>query len=487
MIEAFPAPAPSAVVQQRILFVDDDLEFLQMIDRLLRLWSNNRIEVLTAPSASAALSLLQSNPPDLIVIDVCMPVVDGLQLLSIVSRRYPGVPKVVLTSQPDQATRDACLNNGAELFLEKPGTSEGFESIFATIEELAKWKPESGFRGMLRSVGLTDVLQMECIARSSSILCVTSKDAGGSIYIREGSIIHAESGDLKGEPAFKSLIALVSGDFYSKPFADPPEESIQLPWETLLMDAAQSRDELLGSQPPSKEPALDQTEIVTPLQNARAALSPIEIDELLLCSEAGDVYHAWQCPNPELRINLLEFISRKARSVESTLPFGSFDRTEFLSSGARLIAQSGNGRAVVLRTSLTGVATPGSDWPSTRSRASLRNQALQWFDAQTELPGLFAAHLHFSDCPGPLHARTSQFNQNKIDSLRALASEGFQISKLQRFQAQLSRWVFEQMILECARWSDNTLLLLIFNRRALELNNALVAKRLAEFLALESA
>jgi CheY-like chemotaxis protein len=482
-----PAAANPANGQQRILFVDDDAEYLQMIDRLLRLWSNNRIEVLTAPSASAALAILQSGPPDLIVMDVCMPVVDGLQLLSIVARRYPGVPKVVLTSQPDQASRDACLNNGAELFLEKPKSSEGFDSVFSTLDEFSKWKPEAGFRGMLRSVGLTDILQMECIAKSSSILAVTRNEVNGSIYIRDGCIIHAEAGELKGEDAFKRLIALISGDFFSKPFSQPPEETIQLPWETLLMDAAQWRDELLGSQPvaPSEEVPLE-TGTSQRLTIPERALPPIEIDELLIASESGEVYHSWQCANVELRINLLDTLSRKARQVVPSLPFGSFDRVEFHSSASRLIAQCGNGRGILVRSSAVGTATQSHDWPTNRIRAS-RNKAQQWFESQLELPGLFAGALQFPDKQGPLYARTTQFTTESIASLKGIAVEGYQISKLQRFPAQRARWVFEQMVVETAQWSDHTLLLLVFNRRALELNASFLSERLAEFLNLDAA
>jgi YesN/AraC family two-component response regulator len=100
--------------KRRILFVDDDPQFLQMIDRVMRLWSKGIWEVVTAPSASAALAILQDQAVNLAVIDVCMPVVDGLQFLSIVNRRYPDLQKVVLTGYATDAYRSACLANGAE-------------------------------------------------------------------------------------------------------------------------------------------------------------------------------------------------------------------------------------------------------------------------------------------------------------------------------------------------------------------------------------
>jgi CheY-like chemotaxis protein len=481
----------SSVVAKRILFVDDDLEFLQMIERFVGLWSNNTIEVLTAQNATAALGILNETVPDLIVLDVCMPVVDGLQLLGLIRRRFPETPKVVLTSQPDEAYRTACLNNGAELFLEKPSTAEGFEAVFATLDELTRWKPETGFRGTLRSVGLTDVLQMECIAKTSSIMSVSSKDQSGAIYIEEGAIIHAEAGTLKGEEAFKALIALVSGDFRSLPFNAPPERTIDLPWETLLMDAAQARDELLGA--PRPEPAIPEPDpcldVAQSFQRPREeAAPPIEIEELLICSEAGDVYHAWQCTHTELRIHLLKALTQQADSLRAKLPVGSLDRAEFIAPGWRLIAKPGADRGIVVRTSLSGVAVARDDSASgNRQTAQARTHALSWFEKQDQLPGLFAAVLHFNNGETHSHVRAPQYTPETLGLLRSTANDAFTILQGQRFHAQRTRWTFEHVTIEFGRWRDGTILSLVFNQRAHEINAVILEEQMGAFLGLEEA
>lgn len=471
--------------KRRILFVDDDPEFLQMVDRLMRLWSKGGLEILTAQTAGNALAILQNEPLDLVVIDVCMPVVDGLQFLAILNRRHPGLQKVVLTGFATDAYRAACLSAGAELFLEKPRTSAGMESVFSTLDELSRWKPEPGFRGVLRRVGLIDIIQMECLGRSSSLLAVSSPHLSGRIYIKDGFIIHAEAGDLKGEPAFKQLIGQASGDFRLNPFVDPPEQTIEGSWEGLLMDAAQARDEIAETAPKPEEKPLPEPEPEEPASEIVAA--PTAIEELMICSEAGDVFHAWQCPNTDLRVSFLEFLSQKARLLMNVLPMGAFDRAEFLGESSRLVAQLSQGRGIVLRTSSGEGAAPSAAKTTTPAPISpeRKEMARQWFQDHLELAGLLAATLHFPDRSGCTHSNSPKFQTDSLDTLKRSVADGFQVLRLQRFPARRSRWLYEQIAIECAQWSDGATLALVLSRQALELNASLVEKRVKQFLEAE--
>src|SRR3989454_550828 len=96
---------------------------------------------------------------------------------------------------------------------------------------------------MLRRVGLQDVLQMECLARSSSVLEISTSQARGSVFVQDGQIIHAQLGELAGEEAFNHLMGLAGGNFNLKPFSEPPARTISGSWELLLMEAARIRDE----------------------------------------------------------------------------------------------------------------------------------------------------------------------------------------------------------------------------------------------------
>ena len=233
---------------RRVLFVDDDPQFLELTQELMGVFSGGQWEVTTAANASAAFAALQDHAVDLVVIDVQMGVMDGIQLLSLLNRGHPNVQKVVLTGFANENYRAACLSNGAELFLQKPTNQEGWRSLFTALNELLKYKPEEGFRGVLRRVSIPDVLQMECLARNSSVLEISNGPMQGSIFVEEGSIIHAQIGDRTGEEAFNHLLSLSGGHFSLKPFTEPPARTIKGPWEFLVMEAARQRDEAASDQ-----------------------------------------------------------------------------------------------------------------------------------------------------------------------------------------------------------------------------------------------
>jgi len=194
--------------RNKVLFLDDDRSFLDVLKSLMASYAGDAWEIFAARDTGQALGIIQEQQLDLVVVDVHMPVVDGLQFLSLIHRKYPNVLKVVLTGDASEHYRAACLSNGAELFLGKPATAEGWQSVYSTLSQLIRFQPEEGFRGVLRRVGLQDVLQMECLARHSLCLEVSTQAVQGVIVVREGDIIHAEAGGRVGEEAFSYLMSL---------------------------------------------------------------------------------------------------------------------------------------------------------------------------------------------------------------------------------------------------------------------------------------
>jgi len=254
-----PAPSPAEGEAEKpfqVLFVDDSMAFLELFGDLCAEFSRQTWKIHKATSADGALALLRDVVVDLVLLDISMPMLDGLQLLGIINRRYPGLKIAVMTGNVSEAKRADALANGAELFLEKPVTSDGMRSVFNMLQDLISWNRE-GFTGALRQVNLNEVIQVECNGRHSSILEIRNPEMRGQIYIEAGALTHAVVGELAGEPAFYRLLSLRGGEFQVKPFRPPPQRTITTRWEFLLMDAARATDEetVMIKRPAAPNPA----------------------------------------------------------------------------------------------------------------------------------------------------------------------------------------------------------------------------------------
>jgi CheY-like chemotaxis protein len=248
-----PAPAPAPVKKTepaagaqkhyRVLFVDDSMAFLEMITDLFGAREDITWEILTATSPDKALAILQQKLIDLVVLDIGMPLLDGIQLLGLIHQRYPNIKKVVLTGESDDRHRAACLANGAELFLLKPGDDDGWRLIFNLLTSLLRWEDSDDFVSTLSENGLYNVIQLECVGGNSSLLEVRNQQTAGEIYIEGGAIVHVSAGKLVGEKAFHQLLSLTDGEFRVVPFRAPPARTVQRQWELLLAEATRVRDE----------------------------------------------------------------------------------------------------------------------------------------------------------------------------------------------------------------------------------------------------
>jgi hypothetical protein len=280
-----------------------------------------------------------------------------VQLIRIINRRFPDVKKAVMTGLATEEKRAASLANGVELFIEKPRSEDGLKSVFAMLNELIGWTAREGFHGVLRRVGLQDVIQMECLGRNSSVLEIHNQQVRGRIYIEDGKIIHAVVGDETGEGAFQKLLALSSGEFHLQPFESPPERTLEGQWEFLLMEAARVRDEV-ASQPSASESGEELPSALATGVSAPASELTSHVAETLICSGQGAALYTWQCQNVNARVALLRQIAQKAAEFREWLPLGNFERLEIQLPDSRAIAQVQTDRMVFVRVASDEIPQP---------------------------------------------------------------------------------------------------------------------------------
>lgn len=100
-----------------LLLVDDDHDLLEMLCSIFRRAGYN--DLLTASSGAEALAIWRDRHPDMVVLDVMMPDMDGFSVLKEI-RRTSRVPVLMLTARGEAEDRVEGLENGADDYLAKP-------------------------------------------------------------------------------------------------------------------------------------------------------------------------------------------------------------------------------------------------------------------------------------------------------------------------------------------------------------------------------
>jgi len=124
--------------KQRVLIVDDDL----VIQKFVRAnMEANEYEILTAMNGTEALKVVELGQPDLVLLDIMMPDMDGFEVCRRV-REWSQVPIIMLTARIDERDKVKCLDMGADDYISKPF---GVEELVARV------------RAVLRRVSAKDV------------------------------------------------------------------------------------------------------------------------------------------------------------------------------------------------------------------------------------------------------------------------------------------------------------------------------------------
>jgi CheY-like chemotaxis protein len=101
----------------KVLLVDDEREFVETLSERLTMRDVGSAVVYDGPQA---LNLLQDEEPEVMILDLKMPGMDGLEVLRRVRRDHPGVAVIILTGHGSDKDRETCMDLGAFAYLQKP-------------------------------------------------------------------------------------------------------------------------------------------------------------------------------------------------------------------------------------------------------------------------------------------------------------------------------------------------------------------------------
>ena len=250
----------------RLLLIDPDRGTVAALQKALAV--AGLTDVSAVISSSFALTMLERDRPDLIVSRARIHDIDGYELCGIVRSdpEFTGILFVVLADAEDEVPAGAFDEGGADRILVGAFSPE---TIVTEVRSLlaARTIPESesesaaepvpvavaaapeGLRGSLDVMDLAEVAQAIALGGKTGHLVLALAAGEGTVVFDRGRIVHAEFGQLVGEPAFTALVVTShrapGGTFFFNPMeaATSFQRTIERSVESLLLSTAAGIDE----------------------------------------------------------------------------------------------------------------------------------------------------------------------------------------------------------------------------------------------------
>jgi two-component system nitrogen regulation response regulator NtrX len=123
-----------------LLVVDDEPQILQAVSGILQ---DEGFEVLTAPDGEAALKRVGEDAPDLVLLDIALPGMDGLEVLDRLKRQFPTLPVVMISAYGSVENAVKATRLGAYDFIEKPPHADKILLTVRNALEMARLSEEN--------------------------------------------------------------------------------------------------------------------------------------------------------------------------------------------------------------------------------------------------------------------------------------------------------------------------------------------------------
>ena len=220
---------------KQILIVDDETNFLLSLEDGLRGF-NDSFSISSAGNGKEAMAVLSKGGIDLVITDIKMPEMDGLELLAKMSVTNPDVPVIVMTAFGSSAIEEKLESMGAFQYIEKP---IDFDLLIDKVNEgLA-----AAEKGRITGVSLASFLQLLNLDKKTCTLQVTSEGKVGNLFFHDGEILNAFTDTLTAQDAALEIASWDPVEIEIQHFCRLREQSIEAPLGYILIESARMKDE----------------------------------------------------------------------------------------------------------------------------------------------------------------------------------------------------------------------------------------------------
>jgi len=292
-----------------VLIVDDEMEYLEILKNSMQKYED-RFEVLTALDGEEAIEVLKREHISVLVTDLVMPKVDGLELLAYMSNNHPQVPCIVMTGYGSFEIKKRAANEVILSYFEKP--LDFNELAWAILEGLDRLD-----KGDLAArVSVTGWLQLVEMEQKTCLLEVRfGEKKRGVFYFNKGILYNARYNDLEGEDAALNMIGWNQVNFR---FKSLPKEDIKRRINrdlmSLIMEGTRLKDEKTAEEnEPDPADAVKTEEIKD--QGPFSLMDHAEEDELISQAVRLAEGHHFQLA----QMKLAELLKTNPRNIKGWL------------------------------------------------------------------------------------------------------------------------------------------------------------------------
>ena len=225
---------------KQVLIVDDEETLTWSLAKSLA-HDRETYEVTTVNDGETALSVIDQQPFDVVVLDIRLPGINGLDVLMNIKEHKPSTKVIIMTAYGSIDIREKAKARGSLYYIEKPFEIEQMRNL---ILKALKEDSARGFNGSMTGLQLPDLIQMNCLSQITTALFVKKDNREGCIYFEDGQMTHAEVGAIEGEEALFTILSWSTGSFRFVGGVKAPKVSITTNWEYLLIEGVRKADEM---------------------------------------------------------------------------------------------------------------------------------------------------------------------------------------------------------------------------------------------------
>lgn len=189
--------------RQTVLIVEDEDSLLGWLADSLRKNYAGKIRVLTAGDGLKAVEILLDQQIDLVCTNLCMPNMNGFELMEYMRKNYPLMPFMAFTGYGTEEAKKKCLEMGCRAFLDKPFD---WDEFIAVVDRALNWWrdfPQQKITGE----NLHNFFMYLSVNEETGSLCARDSSRYGCIFIKKGQIINARTTGCGDEDACHEILS----------------------------------------------------------------------------------------------------------------------------------------------------------------------------------------------------------------------------------------------------------------------------------------